>query len=147
MTGFEVNATDYQKAARALKGADRTIRLEYSWTVRGVAKPLGESVLAAGAAKLPKHGGLAARVAKARVLVSATQMRAVVSLKTAEGYDLRAMDRGRLRHPTYGHGPWREQAIEPHAFTDAFNERAPAVRVAMVAAGEMALRKIAAEGS
>ena len=146
MAGFEVHAADYQKAARALKNADRDIRLEYTRTVRAIAKPLGQQVLEAGAEKLPHKGGLSDRVAAAKVLVSATQMRAVVSLKTAEGYDLRAMNRGRLRHPTYGHKPWVSQDIEPGVFTAAFEERAPVARAALLAAGERSLRKIAEQG-
>lgn len=147
MTGFEVQSSDYLKAARALKNADRTIRLEYSRAVRVIAKPLGETVLARGADKLPRKGGLSDRVKAAKVSVSATQTRAVVSLKTEEGYDLRAMNRGRLRHPTYGHKPWVGQAIEAGVFTQAFEEEAPAARAALLAAGERALKKIAAEGS
>lgn len=147
MNGFQVNAADYRKAAAALKDADKTIRLEYSRTIRAIAKPLGQTVLAAGADKLPKRGGLSDRVKGATVSVSATQTRAVVSLKTAEGYDLRAMNRGRLRHPTYGHKPWVQQDIEANVFSEAFEERAPAARAAMLAAGNQALSKIAREGS
>lgn len=147
MSGFEISAPDYQKVARALKDADRTIRLEYTRTLRAIAKPLAQSVLEDGAAKLPKRGGLADRVAGATVSVSATQMRAVASLKTDEGYDLRAMERGKLRHPTYGHKPWVQQAIPSRVFGEAFDERAPAARAAMLAAGDQALRKIAVEGS
>lgn len=143
MSEFEVQSADYKRAAKALKGADRTIRLEFTRALRGIAKPYATTVLAAGAARLPKRGGLAARVAASRIGVQSSTLRATASFKSDRGYDLRAMNRGRLRHPTYGHEPWVTQDIEPGIFTQPFEAGAPAVRRQMLAAAADALNKIA----
>jgi hypothetical protein len=140
---FEVQSRDYQKAARALKGADREIRLGFTRALRGIAKPYAQTVLAAGAARLPKGGGLSARVAASRIGVQSSTLRATASFKSDRGYDLRAMNRGRLRHPTYGHTPWVTQEIEPGVFTAAFEAGAPLVRRQMLNAATEALNKIA----
>lgn len=151
MVNLQANTAAYHRAAQALHGADAAIKREFTRALRDVAKPYGQFVLAAGAKRLPRRGGLDYRVAGGRVSVAASTMRATVSLRTKEGYDLTAMDQGQLRHPVFARKGkprrWAEQRIAPGAFSEAFEASADTIRPALVAAGERALQTVAAAGS
>lgn len=153
MPDFRVQSADYARAARAMRGADAVIRREFSAALRKVAKPVGQQVLVDGAAKLPKRGGLSARVAGAKIGVQAGVMKATVSLKTKQGYDLKGIDAGIVRHPVFERGgrkkgqPWKAQAIDVGVFSDEFDKHADEVRDELLKAGDIVLNKIQSGGS
>jgi hypothetical protein len=113
------------------KGLQKTVRA----SIRTSAKPLGKFVAVSAGRSLPRRGGLGYKVAGAAVTVQGRLGRKgfdiIAKLKLrAKGFDLPAMDRGRLRHPVFGNRriPWETQIIKPKVFTDPFMEGAPAIR-------------------
>lgn len=86
------------------------------------------AIRARALATMPHRGGLAAWVARERVtaVIRLAGRRAGVkvkgSRKTPKGKaDLRRLDDGRVRHPSWGRrspGDWHTQAVPPHYFTD-----------------------------
>lgn len=115
--------------ARDLKAAgDRDLRKELFRGIQRGAKPLKPAARLAALEELPQSGGLAERVANAKFSVNVRlgarspsiriTGRGQVGEVTGNVYDLNSMDRGRIRHMTYGHRPWRDQAIKPGWFSD-----------------------------
>ena len=45
-----------------------------------------------------------------------------------KAHDIEAMNRGQLRHPTYGHAPWVSQSVPAGAFMRPFLMAGPMVR-------------------
>lgn len=84
--------------------------------------PALETGVRAEAMRLPSRGGLNRLVAAQRFQTKTTRRRTAVSvtiraLPTREIRDPRAVNRGRLLHPTYGHKPRVIQNIRPGYFT------------------------------
>jgi hypothetical protein len=110
------------------KGLQKTVRA----SIRTSAKPLGKFVAVSAGRALPRRGGVGYKVAGAAVTVCGNVGSGGISAKLklrAKGYDLPAMDRGRLRHPVFGNRHvWVTQLVQPKVFTDPFTEGAPAIR-------------------
>lgn len=141
---------DLQRVADALKAAaDRDLQKQVSAAMRREAKPLGESVIRLGGGKMPRRGGFSGRVtSRGRVLISNSlggrSASVTLRLKTADGYDLRGLDRGLLRRPVFGNRKvWRTQKVPADAFTQAFQDGAPRVREAVVQAAQDTLDQVA----
>ncbi len=96
-----------------------------------IRKPLPKvrsAIRANAVAALPHRGGLGAWAAAARINLkqkfnSRTAQVTVVGGRNSRGgeSDLRALDRGRVRHPTWGHRgrtSWHTQRVPPGFFTD-----------------------------
>lgn len=137
--GLRIEGTEhFKRAAQALNElGDRGVRRAVYKGFREVGKPLGEAARAAGAAAMPRRGGMAARVAAARIgqtnATTGANPRVVVRLSTAEGYDLPGLNRGTLRHPVFGRrNTWRSQPVAPNSFTDGFEAGAPQARDAVI---------------
>lgn len=157
--GLQVDTADYRRAAAGLRVlADRGLNNAVRRGLREVAKPLGQDMVAGGAAKMPHRGGLSARVAGSsvglRAGIAGSSPSVEILLRQPSGYRLDQMDAGRLRHPVFerGHlakrktykgrrylnqGPrlerrWVQQAVPAKAFTTPFLEGAPKVRAALV---------------
>ena len=107
---------------------------------REAAKPLGQKIVERGAATLPHRGGLSARVAQSKVTQSnattGKNPKVMLRVKTREGYDLKAMDRGQLRHPVYGRPVWVRQNVPAGEFTKPFEQGSEDVRRQVLAALE-----------
>lgn len=124
-----------ERVARAVQASgDKALRRQVGIRLRRTAKPMQEAFKAGALGFLPYRGGLAEDVAagmrfRTKVSLGATpSMRITASLP---GHDLRAMNRGRLRHPTFGHrsGPyWVTQQIRPNWWTDSGLVALPDVR-------------------
>ncbi|MGZ4559482.1 MAG: hypothetical protein ACXVGQ_00365 [Mycobacteriaceae bacterium] len=141
---MKVEGTEkFLQAAHALNEAgDKELRKAVYRGFRDAAKPLGERMVRAGAAAMPKRGGLSARVAGSKIGIrNATTGRnpkVEIQLKTAQGYDLKGMDRGEVRHPVFARAGrkrvWARapQRVPVGSFTAAFEEGAPGVRERIV---------------
>lgn len=102
----------------------RNLRKELRKPLPAVRAAIRSHVLAT----MPHRGGLDAWVARERVtaVIRLSGRRAGVkvkgSRKSAKGKaDLRRLDDGRVRHPSWGRrdpGSWHTQAVTPHYFTD-----------------------------
>ena len=115
--------------ARDLKAAgDRDLRKELFRGIQRGARPLKAEARAAALEELPKSGGLAARVATSKFTVNVRLGARNPSIRikgtgytgsvTGNQIDLNSMDRGRIRHMTWGHNPWKDQTIKPGWFSD-----------------------------
>jgi hypothetical protein len=106
------------------------------------AKPIGRYIAVSAGSNLPNRGGLGYTVGGANISVNVNIRRVRVSLK-AKGYDLAAMDRGRLRHPVFGNRRiWETQQVKPKLFTTPFKESAPQVRVQIMKAMDDIAKRI-----
>lgn len=155
--GFQVvGSQDFHELATRLKNAEKPVRLAVNKGLRKVAKPLGEEMLRNGAEAMPKGGGLSDRVKKTRVTLgmlrggTGASARVELRLKSREGYDLPALDKGNLRHPVFnkrnrmtGKKVWVGQSVPAGEFTKPFEEAAPKVRDELALQIQSALEQIA----
>lgn len=103
---------------------------------------------ASARAKLPRSGGLAEWAAAARltadVTVTGRTVRAAIKVhrRSFRGEsDLRALDRGRVRHPSWGRragSQWRIQLVRPKTYSEPIAE-SPEWRRAVTRACERAI--------
>lgn len=151
--GFQVVGTeDIAAFANRLKGADRRLRLAVNKSIREIAKPLGEEMRDGGAGAMPRSGGLSERVRNSAVSLgtmrgggSGASARIEIRLRSKEGYDLNALNRGQLRHPTFGRSPWVQQSVPDGKFMEPFDKAAPKVRDELATEIAKALDKIAGD--
>lgn len=122
-------ATSFDELVRELH-AFRDRRQVTNATARGIRKavvPARKAIRAAARATLPKRGGLNIWVSRISVLaqVRLSGNRAGVKLKggrnsTGARSDVAAIDRGRVRAPSWGHrtrASWHTVAVTPGFFT------------------------------
>jgi hypothetical protein len=83
-----------------------------------------------------KRESLAARVMNANYSIKTVAGRNPTVRFTAKdsqgrSVDLRKLDGGIVRHPTFGHSPWEDQAVNPGWFTDPLEKLGPEVKSAL----------------
>jgi hypothetical protein len=124
----------FAEIARKLKEVDdKDLRARFYRAINSISKPLIALVRESASSTLPKRGGLAARVAKSKITAfrqyrgSATGVQIVGSDK----YDLRQINSGQVRHPTYGHQPFVSQQVQPLFFDDPLVTNAGLARGAL----------------
>lgn len=135
-------------AVRAL-GDGREVVNEMAKEIRTAVPPVRVAVRSHALAFLPEAGGLNEWVASAgvRAAVRRGPRTAGVSLVAGRNSrrrraDLKRLDAGRLRHPTYGHGPWVLQQVQPGWFTDPVVDHAADFADAIAGAVDTAARKV-----
>lgn len=132
---IEVQVTGADKLARvakALKDAgDAGLRKELYRGLNRATKSLRADMRAHVPDRLPRRGGLGTRAARTTFRSSVRAGRdpgvRLVAGKNALR-DPGSIDRGRVRHPVFGHKPYVLQDIIPSAFTAPFDAGAPTVR-------------------
>lgn len=117
---------------RLRQAGDRELRRELLRGIREGTKPLIKDAKSNALRTLPTRGGLGARVARTRIdtRTRTGSRTAGVRLTAATNAvrDPKRIDRGRIRHPVYGHRPWVFQNVQPGWFSDAMRNGAPKVR-------------------
>lgn len=122
---------DLARLIADLKGVEarKEILKEVRRTIRGPLPGTRKAVKASALSTLPSGGGLAAWVAatrlSAKITLKANQVRVNIrggrnSAGSGKRSDINAIDRGRLRHPSWGRrgpGQWHTQAVVPGFFT------------------------------
>jgi hypothetical protein len=155
---IRVDTAAFQRAAKALQGADAAVRKEYTKTLRDAARPFANDVLVTGASGLPRRGGLSFRVASSRPNIQVSSMRVAVAFGGPYSRGLKGMDEGVIRHPVFdrrkrtlkhpkGKRVWVNQKIRSHLFTTPFEAGASRLRPQLIAAGQRVLDHIASEAS
>jgi hypothetical protein len=130
-------ADELNRVARKLKEAgDKGLRKELYSGLQRATKPIRADVQRSLATVLPQRGGLARKMSRARVTTKIrtsnrnTRLRIEVSSPRGEDIDVKAMDRGRLRHPVFG--VWRPntptQQIPAGVVTDPLERGAAVAR-------------------
>lgn len=152
MTGLRVDSSDFDKAAAAFKGGDKVLRREVGKSLRSVGKPLGERVVRAAAASMPKRGGFAGLVADARIgmrFSTSSSPSVQLLLKDRSNHDLRALEAGILRHPVFMRGgdrkaaTWRAQKVPSGRFSAAFEAEKSKVAAEVLGAMQATVNEIA----
>jgi hypothetical protein len=90
---------------------------------------------ARGVSRLPRTGGLAAQVARTKVTAEVSRLAGVrlqVNGEPGAVVDPGAINRGRVRHLTWGRKPWHVQLVPPGWFSDPLTQEAPGVRARIV---------------
>lgn len=116
-------------ATKAL--GDTQLRKELLSGLQRAARPLKAAAAAGAASRLPRGGHLNDRVARSKFTARTrtTPRTAGVRIVGAGNLDLRSLDRGRVRHPVFGHRKtWVNQHVTPGWFTDAMQKGSPIVR-------------------
>lgn len=121
-------ATSFDQLIRELRGFDqrREIVKAMSKGIRKSAPKVRQKIRAAAIAILPEEGGLGQWVAKIRINLQIKTGSRSASIKLVGGRnsvggrsDIAAIDRGRVRAPTFGHrqkGAWHTVTVEPGFF-------------------------------
>lgn len=106
------------------------LRRELLATIRRSAKSAIPDVRASAERTLPSGGGLAALIAGSKIGVRTRLTgRVGVQIRGDSPRSIRAMNRGRLRHPVFGNREvWVTQQVKPGWFTDPLQKRAPAIQ-------------------
>ena len=135
-------------AKRLKQVGDKELRRELMRGIQRSTKPLRPAVQASARSRLPQRGGLAAEVGAARVRTrtrtAGEHVGVRVEVSSPRGdIDMRAIDRGRLRHPVFGHRDrWVTQRIDAGVISDPLEDQAPQVRREVLAAMESVAEKI-----
>jgi hypothetical protein len=117
------------KAVR-LMGSDRTVIKNLTKRIKSLGTPVKAELKASALASLPHRGGLNLWVASSRVVVSVRRGASTAGVDISEGRnsktgkrsDLRALNKGKLRHPVHGNRrKWTLQSIEPGFFDDVID--------------------------
>lgn len=91
------------------------VRRRMGTAIRTATRPAAESVQAAEKRVLPKAGGLNDLVGDIEVktqILAGQKTAGVRVVQRSAGHDLKSLNRGRLRHPTWGHRDrWVDQEI------------------------------------
>lgn len=142
-----VGAEKFATLAKALRQAgDKDLQRELYAALNRSTKPLKADAKASAAATLPSRGGLGKRVAKTRMTTKRrTGRNPSVSIAANPGAvaDPKRIDRGRIKHPVFGRGPWVLQDVPWGWFTRPMHEGASEVRKQLVKAIDDVAAKVA----
>lgn len=107
--------------------------------------PEAREAVRGGTERLPERGGLARRVAQTRVAGQTFRRGDAIGIRLkAEANALKdpaAVNRGRVRRPTYGHRPWVIQIVKPGFFSEPLKDLQPEIRKRLGEARREAMRK------
>lgn len=126
-------AEDLEKLGRALKQVgDRELRKELLAALRAATKPMKEAVQASARENLPSRGGFADLVAASRFTTKNRLSGKNVGMRfeAKNRHEIKALDRGRLRHPLYGNKEhWYTQTVTAGWFSTPIEEMSQEIRV------------------
>jgi hypothetical protein len=140
-------AAQLERLAAVVKlTADKELRKDMLAGIRAAARPMATSIKTEAAAVLPHTGGLNEWVAKSPI-----SPRTRTSGKNAgvritgrkTGHDLEAINRGRVRHPVFGHNAWVSQSVDAGWWERGAMKQADTVRRDLLVAMERVAAKIA----
>lgn len=151
---------------------DNDLRKELLRGIRVAVRPLPIAIKAAARSDLPQGGGLADEMGRAAIssrtrtasskhgdagvrLIGQKEREASKSARKGKKgkekppsrfIDIRALDRGEIRHPLFGNRKhWYSQQIKPGFWTDTINERADDVERDLVQSLDNVAAKLAAK--
>lgn len=139
--------------ARDLKAAgEKDLTKELRKSLQRTIRPLKAAAREGALEALPASGGLAAEVAASgftgRVSLLGKNPRVLIEGKGRQNkhgqrHDLRAMDRGRLRHPLYGRrGRWYTQLVRPGWFSLTLESKSEIVYAELLRAAQAVADKL-----
>jgi hypothetical protein len=128
--------------AARLRRAPKELRKEVRAGLRQAVDPLSDAIRDGIPQYMPRRGGYAALLGGALSLRT-TVTGSGVRITGTSSHDIRARQRGSLRHPVYGHDRWVNQAVRPGFFTEPPKDHMGEVRDAMIPVLDAFARKIA----
>ena len=133
-----------QLARRLKEYGDKQLRSELFRAINRATRPMKEDVRGAAFWRLPKRGGLNKRVAQTRITTKNKLAGRGVGVRIIgrSGYDIGSIDRGRVRHLTFGHLPWSDQAVRPGFWTEPLKADARIARKEIITAMNTIGKKI-----
>lgn len=131
-------AQDLERVSRRLKQlGDKELKNELSRGINRAVKPMKDEVKAAALRDLPKRGGLNKFVAKLSWKTktkTSGQSVGVTIVADKSGHDLKAIDRGRVRHPVFGNRrAWVLQQVKAGFFSNTVRGHADRIRRELLA--------------
>lgn len=144
VTGAE-SLTEISKQLRAAGEQGKGLRRELLKAIQRGTKEAKSEVPESWGREMPQRGGLADRPLKVTTKTRASGNNVGVRIVSAsrDGYDLRSIDQGRLRHPVFGNfGTWAEQRVPEGVVTRPLEESAPKVREEILRAIDDIARRI-----
>lgn len=124
MGALKVDASEYKALVQRLRAADRSVQTSLRRRLREAGKPLADAVIQEGPEGLPEGGGLADFLRSAKGGLSMTATRLQIRLSYGK-HDLAAVNRGRLRHPVFGHRrTWVNQSVAAGTYDKAIEKHA-----------------------
>jgi hypothetical protein len=125
------------RLARRLKeDGNKELRKKLMAGIQRATRPLREEIKVAARRQLPRSGGLNEFVASGKFSTKTRSGGRKVGVRITgvkSGHDIRAIDRGRLRHPVWGNRRrWVNQRVRPGFFTKTIEDRAHIVRDELV---------------
>jgi hypothetical protein len=125
-------AEEFGRLSTRLNAADKTIQREFSTALNRATKPIKAKAKASALSTLPSSGGLAARVAGARLSVRRTTRGKNIGIRIVAGsakQQLAGIDKGSVKHPTFGNrSAWVTQRVNAGWFTRPMLNSASDVR-------------------
>lgn len=137
-------AEDLAAAAKRIRAAgDGGLRKELLASIRAEVKPTVEAIKA-NTSILPQRGGLAAKLRKGIGVRTATGgQRVGVRIVQRHAYSVRQINRGRLRHPTWGHRDrWVTQSVRPGYFDEPIEKDIDRLRHGVIRAVDRVNKKV-----
>ncbi len=148
--GIDVQVTGAEQLVRLSAAVklygDKELRKDMLRGLRAAAKPMVASIKEEALSDLPHTGGLNEWVAKSRISprTRTTGKSAGVRISGAKsGHDLEAINRGRVRHPVYGHNRWVSETVSSGWWERGALREADVVRRDLLVAMEEVAAKIA----
>lgn len=135
----------FTQLARRLKAQDsKALRTEFYRGINRATKPVIADIRQTAKTELPRRGGLGKRVARSKITTKRRMSgkSAGVRVVGTSGYDIRSIDRGRVRHLTWGRKPWVNQKVRPGFWTTPVREGEPVARASIVRVMDDIARKI-----
>lgn len=129
---YEIRGAEHLAALakRLRQVGDKDLQRQFYAALNRATKPVKKDLRRSQLSTFPKRGGLARREAKKtryRTVRRTTGAQRGLRI-TASGGQLTGMDKGELRHKTFGRLPWQTQRITPGWFTRPTQAAGPAVR-------------------
>lgn len=141
---------DIQKLSKALKeSGDFALRKELVQGLKDAAKTLTPFTREVARHRLPRHGGLNERVAKApqRAQVSSGRDPAVRLIAGKQGSGAAAADAGHVRHPVFGNRTaFAVTPVTPGWFSDTIDAHREAVVKKIEDVADAMVKKVIARG-
>jgi hypothetical protein len=130
---------------KKLKGAEKELTKELRRNIRIAVAPVKVEIRNSLREGLPKRGGLAAFMGNASVgaRVSTGGRNVGVRIVAAKkGHDLKKLDEGEIRHPTYGRKPWVRQSVKEHLVSGPVEKARPEIHAGVLKAMDTTSHRI-----
>lgn len=132
-------------SARLKEAGDKGLRKELMRGIQRSARPLRAAVKEAALRELPSGGGLNRFVADSKVSVRTRSGRnaGIRLVGTKSGHDLKAIDRGKVRHPVFGKSVWVDQSVDPGWWSQTLADHSDDIRAEIVNVLDDVARRLA----